>query len=712
MADEVEEAPMSLQERIARLQMNQLGKAPRHQIPAAKPNRPLPPPRPELPARPPALHRPQSANVPTGQAIVPIGNQPEITPPSYGASSNGMDGISRPSLPPRTSTSSSLTPILPQRPVSQCPALPSRRPSQASSPPEYDRSRRTSIDSMSSIGTAISSVSGISTTTSMTSDRAVRAPSYDPAALPVLPPKNPNTMSNYYASGSLNSKRAPLKSKLSSPNLSKKQEGTTPPPARQIAQFQSVHEQQQLQVEPSPQMPVRPVRPVSRQVQPQFQIEPVSQPPIRGQQQSVRQLVEPPPPRKSALSYGMNQSTATPPPLGARSGSLPTVNNAAPPPVPTASRPDLAALLASKPKTNGSSAPVGAPSASSEGCLACRDFSSPDNHAARFPRESIPSNDVGWLAAQLTDPFPSVTDKARALFTWLHHNVAYDVVALNTNSVKPSTPHGTIASGLAVCEGYASLFAALALKAGLEAFLISGASKGGNYRSIALGESIPPYKASHAWNAVKLDDGQWKLIDCCWGAGSVSGPTYIKQFKPDRFTESNMDFGRDHFPGDNSQQFREDGRTISYDEYVMSGCKAQLFSGFLAEEGMRTCSVRPAEKTIVLAAQQGPTVRFSFQKNCPHWDPVRNGRGPYYLYLLKTEASAGTAQGETLFETNGEVWWCDVPTAQLGPPGQKVMIYIYHTFMGKDARGTTAQQWNAKGSGGWGYAGVAEWELV
>ena len=88
----------------------------------------------------------------------------------------------------------------------------------------------------------------------------------------------------------------------------------------------------------------------------------------------------------------------------------------------------------------------------------------------------MPSLD--WLAGQLTDPFPSLTDKARAIFTWLHHNIDYNVEAFFNNNVRSSTPASTLDSGLAVCEGYAALFTAIATKAGLQSVVVSGYGKG------------------------------------------------------------------------------------------------------------------------------------------------------------------------------------------------------------------------------------------
>jgi transglutaminase-like putative cysteine protease len=190
---------------------------------------------------------------------------------------------------------------------------------------------------------------------------------------------------------------------------------------------------------------------------------------------------------------GFNNKERVPPvptnrPSAVTSESTPNLNTGAPPPIPLSSRPNLDAIMASKPKPGAAAS-----------CLKCRDFSGPDNHAAHFERTRLPSSDVGWLAHQLCSPFPSLTDKARAIFTWLHHNVDYDVHSFFNNTVMPTTPEKTIASGLAVCEGYAGLFAALALKAGLEAMVCSGACKGYGHSPLEPGQAIPPYKSTHAW---------------------------------------------------------------------------------------------------------------------------------------------------------------------------------------------------------------------
>lgn len=455
MSDEA--SVVSVRDRIAQLKLNQVGRVPENPPPSydrvtngttwTRAKAPPPPP----PARPTPPPRPNSTAAPTASAGV-IGNL-----------SKG-DAPSRPALPPRTSTLSVPGPNLPPRKASESsPALPPRRPSETPSQSDYRLSRRDSNDTISSIASAGSSLSGISLATSVTSARSVKAPTYDPNSLPALPPKRTEEEKQaakeaYYKTGSKPTSRFPLKSRLSSPSIQSKQNGTTapPPPRRPSAQqiTPTLPSYEGSGAEPAPQ-----------------HIEPAPATITRGPP------AQPPRPKRSPLTmcFGNQSNQSNPsssPPVPSLRPSSTAQANGMPPPVPTGSRPDLAALQASKPKMN---TPTTAAATSSQGfCLHCRDFSAPDQHAALFPRQSVANQDVGWLASQLCAPFQSQTDKARAIFTWLHHNIFYDTQAFFSGTLKPSTPQSTLASGWAVCEGYAGLFAALAMKAGLEAVVVGG----------------------------------------------------------------------------------------------------------------------------------------------------------------------------------------------------------------------------------------------
>ncbi|KAI6951786.1 hypothetical protein KC321_g17935, partial [Hortaea werneckii] len=403
MADEPE--PMSVKDRIAALKLNQVGRVPGHQQPAS--SRPdygtdattKRPPPPAPPARPNIPPRPQSTNVPTAQHHPPstngIANQPEVEQPTAGSNSNGTNGVSRPSLPPRTSTQEKKNgPCLPPRvPSGPSPALPPRRPSETPSNSDYALSRKPSSESVSSTATGRSSLSNTTSGTSRSERFAVRAPSFDPSTLPPLPPRQTEEQkAAYYATPKPQSRgRWGLKSTNSSPNIQAQHNGTTPPPSRRPS------------AQPQPVQGLR--RESIAEEEPQQSMQQALPPP----QPQQRQIVAPPPqrPRKSALEMGFGNKPTT----SSADTSPPVPNNrpppsqpatpGIPPPVPKASRPDLAALQASKPKLNN---PSPASTNGSSTCLHCRDFTAADTHAARFPLHSLPTKDLTHLAHQLTAP--------------------------------------------------------------------------------------------------------------------------------------------------------------------------------------------------------------------------------------------------------------------------------------------------------------------
>ncbi|KAF2015014.1 hypothetical protein BU24DRAFT_226750 [Aaosphaeria arxii CBS 175.79] len=630
---------------------------------AAKKKPPPPPPtnRPSVQGRQQTVNNPPIVNhlSPAGR---PIGNQPV----EHHADTPRIS----PALPPRPPPRNNPPPSLPERKNS-----------------DQMLKRRDSLESISTIASGTSSLSLGSSMTSVSGGfrdeiYRVRAPAYDPSKLPPLPAKKEPDEPKLSATRSAMKSKSTLTtaSRALPPQLS--QAIPPPPPARSATQ--------PLRTTPPP-LPNRPTLPPRDAPKSQENVAP--QPPKRAN------VVRP-----SALSWGLNKSTETPPPLPASrpTESAPPVANG-PPPIPMGSRPNLAAIMASKPK----------PSALNT-CLRCRDFSGPDSHAAKFPRQNLQSSDIAWLAHQLTSPFPSATDKARVIFTWLHHNIEYDVQAFFNNNVQRRTPENTLTSGLAVCEGYAGLFAALALKSGLEAVVVGGNGKGFGHSPLKPGEPVPKFSCGHAWNAVRIDNGEWKLIDPCWGAGVVNGPgqPYSKRFNPAMFTMDNNEFGWKHFPEDSKYFFRTDGRpTISWEEYCLDDVpeRLQVYGPATPEHNIGERSFQPERKQIKVHDPQNPTVRFQFATVCPHWDHERNGKGKPYVMVLNYGETEWTA-----FETDGRVWWLDIKRSDLGAPGQKVSVFSVDKIEGKDARGVSVDEYRRKiGRVGMGpFGGVAMWELV
>jgi len=324
---------------------------------------------------------------------------------------------------------------------------------------------------------------------------------------------------------------------------------------------------------------------------------------------------------------------------------------------------------------------------------------------------------VGWLAHQLCSPFPSATDKARAIFTWLHHNVDYDVHSFFGGTVQRTTPEKTITSGLAVCEGYAGLFAALALKAGLECIVCSGEGKGFGYKPLEAHEPVSPFQSNHAWNAVRIDNNEWKLVDPCWGAGNIGCPNqgggYNRSFDPSMFTVDNNEFGHKHFPSNQGHQFRTDGRVMSYEEFKRDdqGGRVVLYGSCTTDHGLGSRTFQPS--SLKINVRDGPAVvHFRFSSICPHWDNARHGKGAPYIMLLNVAGRDGRNTQHLPFNTDGKTWWLDVDRTELGVPGQKISVNAVTEFCGKDARGLSYETWKNKKSYSCNFGGLAMWELV
>ena len=691
----------SIQARIAALNLGHVGRAPI----TANGGRPEDPDRPFLEERSQSTSQVPIIRNPSSQ----VGNEPNgprkngiLPPPANIVRTGQMNAESKPIKPPAT-----VPPRLPTRKVSMqdSPALPPRRPSD-------QISRKPSNESISSTISSISALSGPplgnshSRTTSMETGNRVKAPAYDPSSLPPLPPKRVKDEADKRYQD-LDKKKVFLNHKHT---------------GRARTVVSSVERDSSVDAAESDSPALKPSLPPRRPSRPEPSLPPRKLPPPSD--------LSPPKPTRSALSFGLSPSEQDVRMNGANgraSSPSPPVkpNGASPPPVPSSSRPGLSRLQATKPKfppQSQTQSQVRPQASSISGCLLCRDFSAPDAHAAKFPRESVPS--IDWLATQLTSPFThSPTDQARCIFTWLHHNIAYDTVSFFNNAIQPSTPASTLTSGLAVCEGYAGLFTAIASKAGLESIVVGGHGKGYSFAPLKPSQPIPAEYSTHAWNAVKLDNDSWKLIDSCWGAGHVNGKNqpYTKAFSPRMFTMPNDEFGLRHFPSNRSHFFRDDGRQMTWEEYIIGPQlpggdePLTIYSGVAEREGISEPSILPPNKHLSIRSlsSAGPTIRFQFARICPHWSPTTNGPGKPYVFILAIHGVDGREKDYVPFGTNGQFWWTDVEPCRLGAPGQTVSLYTVESVSGGDARGLSVEEYRtAKGRKGMGFGGVAAWELI
>lgn len=388
-----------------------------------------------------------------------------------------------------------------------------------------------------------------------------------------------------------------------------------------------------------------------------------------------------------------------------------------PPPVPVSSRPSMADIDAASARAVAPSSKAPPSDSATDQCMICRDWTAPDEVGSRFPRESLPHNDpASYLATNLCSQFPSYTDKARAIFSWCHHNIAYDTYSFFGGCVQHVSVTDTILNGLAVCQGYAEAYRDIAVKAGLECIVISGYGKGYGYSPLKPGESVPPAKSNHAWNAVRIDGGIWKVIDPCWGAGALGGPTgkeYTKGYNPREFTWSNIEMGVKHYPTDPRHQFREDGTTISWESfYIGSGVSdPPLCYTTFHEMDFDERTIEPRNKKI--SVYSGDVVRFQWARKCAHWTVNQRAGKEEPILFMSIAGRDGRKSDMVPVQNDGYWFWADINAIDLGAPGQAVQIAFIDTFEGRKPIGLTHKDILAKmGNVCMSTSYCAKWDLV
>lgn len=125
------------------------------------------------------------------------------------------------------------------------------------------------------------------------------------------------------------------------------------------------------------------------------------------------------------------------------------------------------------------------------------------------------SFDYVVLAHELTDDQPTDSLKVKAIYMWMTKHIEYDVWGLTYGGGSYTNPNDILRHRKAVCLGYSILFDSMCAVAGIPCEPVYGYVYMPWYE---IGDTF--FLDSHAWNAVQID-GEWKLIDATWGAGTI-----------------------------------------------------------------------------------------------------------------------------------------------------------------------------------------------
>lgn len=174
-------------------------------------------------------------------------------------------------------------------------------------------------------------------------------------------------------------------------------------------------------------------------------------------------------------------------------------------------------------------------------------YAAVDTYALNAPVEACKSPESLAYYLKGTGKF-SEQEKARAIYTWVTHNIRYNhsIIEQNLLGTRENTlmqqAENVLAQRSGVCEGYANLYKTLANSMGLSAEIVTGKVRREDGQIPEIG---------HAWIAIKIG-GEWSLSDPTWGAGYYDPDAGI-HFPPSDdlyFLVPPADMIRDHYPFD------------------------------------------------------------------------------------------------------------------------------------------------------------------
>ena len=169
------------------------------------------------------------------------------------------------------------------------------------------------------------------------------------------------------------------------------------------------------------------------------------------------------------------------------------------------------------------------------------------------------------LAKKLTETAKTEKEKVTAIFRWITDNIYYNSgifyktpkpapilfpyeVVEDTGalpSLNDRVAEGVLRRRVAICDGYARLFASLCFHAGLQSEIISGYARTRNNNGSS------KFRSNHSWNAVMIDS-TWHLLDATWASGYfINGSNeFIQQYSHEYFLSDPKVFIKDHYPED------------------------------------------------------------------------------------------------------------------------------------------------------------------
>lgn len=140
--------------------------------------------------------------------------------------------------------------------------------------------------------------------------------------------------------------------------------------------------------------------------------------------------------------------------------------------------------------------------------------------------------------------------RAYAIYYFVTHHLEYNFAKtrrITLNASRNEIIEDALRDGVGICQHYAELFNAIALKLDLPSVVIPGYTK----------QEGKVVDVPHAWNGMQLN-GDWYLFDPTWGAGYLQDKKYQSRFTMEYFMVKPEKMLKTHMPFDPLFQFVEE----------------------------------------------------------------------------------------------------------------------------------------------------------
>lgn len=269
--------------------------------------------------------------------------------------------------------------------------------------------------------------------------------------------------------------------------------------------------------------------------------------------------------------------------------------------------------------------------------LTAQDFTAVDQHAMNLKAEG----DVAAIAAQLTTPFSTELEKARAIYTYVATSMEYDCKEFHRSPedrkarTREEILDRALEKNLGVCAGYAILFDALCKAAGLNSEYVRG------YARLSPRAPAPDrLRPNHAWNVVQID-GKWQLVDATWSSG-YSNPEVTKftaAFDDYYFMTPPEKFFQRHWPEEAQWQLMETEQ--SAEDFVAQPHFSRLQSGWRINDfSPREGTLSDDEDAYTFRIQLTGPEKVFFTMGSRRFEMEKDAEG-YYSYSLAQDEVRG-----------------------------------------------------------------------